>query len=83
MNPNMEWIAPLLGVTFVGSMFLMGLRMWLHRPRLPKDLPDGEVSGLIETVEQLQEHVLQLRGEMSDLHERMDFAERLLTKGKD
>ena len=78
---NMEWIAPLIGISVLGTFFLTGFRMWLNRPHA-KGLPPGEVDRLVETVETLHEQVHQLRGEMTELHERMDFAERLLTKGE-
>ena len=84
MSPaELEFIAPLIAVLFIGSGALLGFRMWLHRPQRSKTLPEGDEQRLAESVELLHEQVRQLRGDMTDLHERVDFAERLLVKGKE
>jgi hypothetical protein len=41
-----------------------------------------EVQRLAETVEGLQDQMFQVRDAVSELHERVDFAERLLTRGE-
>lgn len=83
MNPLIaEFVGPIVGVSIVISGFLIGMRMWLHRPVRGKGLPGEDAAQLLESMEVLQEQVQQLRGDMVDLHERVDFAERLLTKGE-
>lgn len=82
MNPNMEWIAPLIAIMLVSGVGLTGLRMWLHRPQRQQGLPPETLRELTDAIDGLQEQVHALRGEMVDMNERIDFAERLLTKGK-
>jgi hypothetical protein len=42
-----------------------------------------QVERLTEAVQALHEDVRVMRDEMLELHERMDFAERMLTSGKE
>ena len=76
-------------ITMLGAMgtILLGLRMWL------KSKADRLGAGAREELETLKDAVAQLRtdldqayGELSanqqELHERIDFAERLLSRGK-
>lgn len=78
-----ELIAALLGTAMLGGFTLGGLRMWLrYREARLRVSQGGDTERLVEVIEGLQEEILGLRGEVTDLHERMDFAERLLTRGR-
>lgn len=83
MNPNMEWIAPLLAIIVVSGVGLTGLRMWLHRPQRSASLPPETLRELTDAIDGLHDQVQELRGQVADVNERVDFAERLLTKGND
>lgn len=76
-----EFVGPIVGITIFLTGTLIGMRMWLHRPQWSV-LKAGDAERLVESVDLLQEQVHQLRGDMADLHERIDFAERLLARGE-
>jgi len=61
------------GMTILGVSALALLKKWT-RPK--PELPPAEVERLREAVEQLV-------GEVSELHERLDFAERVLASQRD
>lgn len=78
-----ETIAALLGTAVLGGFTLAGLRMWLRYREARLGIERGAAGdGVSEAVEDLRDQVAALRGEVSDLHERIDFAERLLTRGR-
>ncbi len=85
MDPQiMELIAPVLGLGAVGTMILIGMKMrysHLRHTRLAKGT-GPEVEQLTEAVESLRDEVRELREGMVDLHERVEFAERMLTRGR-
>ena len=67
---------PLKWVVIVGGVYLWG-RVW-RRPRAPQlENPDG----VNENLELLRNSVEDLRTEVGEMQERLDFAERLLTRG--
>ena len=83
-----ELIPPLLAVVTalsLGGMALIGIRMWTRR------LPGSDPKELAESIRQeLQQDIrdevakaLESRDvELEELHERLDFTERLLAQGK-
>jgi hypothetical protein len=75
-------LAALLGV---GTLALIGLRMFLgyKARRLELSSGRGDAARADELVEELRNEVQALRGDLGELHERMDFAERLLTRGQE
>ncbi len=77
-----EILASLVGFLGAGTFLLIGLRMFLtHRARR---LAGGEgPKELVEHVTGLHDEVRALRDEMVDLHERVDFAERLLAQQRE
>jgi hypothetical protein len=78
---QIEILATLIGFLGAGTFLLIGLRMFLtHRARR---LSGGGATELTETLEGLRDDVRSLRDEMGDLHERVDFAERLLAQQRD
>jgi hypothetical protein len=78
-----EEVAILIFVGMLGGFSLTGLSMILRARRgRHGELKHEEVERLSETVDGLQDQMFQMRDAVADLHERMDFAERLLTKGE-
>ena len=77
-----EEVAILIMVAMLGGFSLSGLGMILKaRGRRHSEVGREEVDRLTDAVETLHDQVYQLRDSMAELHERVDFAERLLTKG--
>jgi hypothetical protein len=84
MPPNVvDAIAPLIGLGGLGVFSLIGLRMLLSYKARRLELTSGhrDASGVEDLVEDLRSEVQLLRGEVGELHERVDFAERLLARG--
>jgi hypothetical protein len=69
---------PLAGVVFFGLQKLARTR--LEEARLRANVPD---TGTETEIAALRDDVGDLRRELSDLHERMDFAERLLSQARE
>jgi hypothetical protein len=78
-----EAIAPLIAVTAIGTMILIGMKMRLSaKVQLQKGSKSEDAERLADAVDGLHEEVRMLREEYAELHERMDFAERILSTGK-
>ncbi len=78
-----EAIAPLIAVTSIGIMILVGMKMRLSaKVQLQQGSKSEDVERLADVVDGLHEEVRMLREEYAELHERMDFAERMLSSGK-
>jgi hypothetical protein len=78
-----EEVVVLIFVAMFGGFSLSGLSMILKaRGRRHSEVGREEVDRLTDAVETLHDQVYQLRDSMAELHERVDFAERLLTKGE-
>jgi hypothetical protein len=84
---NIETLITVIGIVGFFSLGLVGLKIfvsaWVKRKELAQG---GDAQRLLEAFELLRsdqdELRAQLNGEIADLHERLDFAERLLTKGQ-
>lgn len=79
----LEFIAPVIALISLGAFTLLGFKMWLGA----KAQRQGQVGGdelrrLVDVVEQLESQVQVLRDDMTELHERVDFAERMLARGE-
>ncbi len=88
MTPsNIELLIAILGAMGIISLSLVGLKIfvgaWVKRKEIAAG---GDTAQLLDALEALRsdqdELRTQLGSEISDLHERLDFAERLLTKGQ-
>ena len=78
-----EAIGPLIAVTSIGIMILIGMKMRLSaKVQLQQGSKSEDVERLADAVEGLEEEVRMLREEHTELHERMDFTERMLSTGK-
>ncbi len=78
-----EAIAPLLAMLGVGTFTIIGMKIWLSAKteRLRLQANETGTAQLAEAVEELRDQMLSVRDEVAELHERMDFTERVLTKG--
>lgn len=63
------------GVTALGMI----LRFMIRRKELEAGRADPEVTGALES---LRDEVNDLRAHLGEVHERLDFAERLLADGR-
>jgi hypothetical protein len=80
--PPGEALYPLIALISVGTFTLIGMRMWLNaRIERLRGGSREEVERLSEAVERLYHATQLMREELGELQERMDFAERLLTRG--
>ena len=81
-----ELEALMMLTTFLGggTFLLIGLKMFLNyrARRITSGAESEEVRQLRETVEDLRRDVADTRAALADVHERIDFAERLLTRGR-
>ena len=60
---------------------IAGIKMRFNHKLRMREMPTGENERLAEAVEQLQDEVRLMREEFTDLHERVDFTERILSDG--
>lgn len=78
-----EEVAILIFTALVGTFSMVGLKILVSaRKTRHGEVGKEEVQRLAESVEGLQDQMYQVRDAVSDLHERVDFAERLLTRGE-
>ncbi|UCF41241.1 MAG: hypothetical protein JSW43_02600 [Gemmatimonadota bacterium] len=78
-----EEVAILILVGMLGGFSLTGLSMILKaRGRRHGEVSREQVERLTDAVETLHDQMYQMRDSVAELHERVDFAERLLTKGE-
>jgi hypothetical protein len=85
MDPAVvEFVAPVLALTGIGTMILIGMKMRYTHLRHSKLEKGGgqEVEQLTEAVDSLRDEVRELREGMVDLYERVEFTERMLTRGQ-
>ncbi len=62
---------PIFGI--LGGVGLVGLRIWTNHKLKMREMPDGDNERLTEAVQQLSD-------EVAELHERMEFTERMLSE---
>ena len=88
MTPhNIELLITVLGALAGAAMGLGAIKIivsaWIRKKELTAG--EGEVEKLVEAVEALRSETAymrdQLGAEISDVHERLEFAERMLTRG--
>lgn len=71
------------GVISLGIMALAGMRIWRGgRRRDDQAQRDQKLEQMTDTVRTLQEQVERVQDEMTELNERLDFTERVLTRPK-
>lgn len=79
-----EEIAVLLLAGAVGTFTLIGLRMFLDYrvKRFSQAAGGDDTRHLEDAVASLRDEVYQLRTDVGELHERVEFTERVLAKGR-
>lgn len=73
-------------VTFIlggGTVLLVGLRMFLNYRVRRLGAGGEQVAHLAEQVDTLRGDLADTRADLAEVHERLDFAERLLTQARD
>lgn len=84
MTPELiNAIGPIIAMAMIGGMVLTGYRMHLKAKGGGNRPLGGDADRLAETLEDLADQVRHLREDVGDLTERIDFAERLLVRGRD
>ncbi len=81
MQPEILGIfVPILAIiVFFG---LMGLKTWSNHKLKMRETSDGDSERLTEAVQQLHDEFGSMREEVAELHERVDFTERMLSEVK-
>ncbi len=74
-----EALGAWLGITTLGAFVLMGMRLRLKA----KSSESPKLEKLTEAVEGLYDQNQALREDVAELQERLDFHERLLTRGRE
>jgi len=86
MDPNIiEPIMAVFGMLSIGSLVLIGMKMrYQHKATmLQQPKSSEELDRLADAMDSIYEQTRALREDIGELQERLDFHERLLTKGKD
>jgi len=80
-----ELLTVLMALLGFGTFSLIGLRMFLNYRvrRLGAGGGNEQIGQLAEAVDDLRRDLADTRADLADLHERMDFAVRLLTRARD
>lgn len=81
MDP--DFVSAMVFLVAFGSFSLVGLRMFLkyRLERLKGGGGGAETKRLEEAVGQLRDEVYLLRNDLGDMHERIEFTERLMARG--
>ena len=75
-----EALSALTAVGLIGTFVLLGMRMRMrHKETLAGSAGREELDRLADSVDHLNDQVEQLSADTTELQERLDFAERLLT----
>jgi hypothetical protein len=73
----------LAALVSVGVFTVFGMKMWLkHRDTRRNQIDRDDFGKLAEAVESLHEQTAIMREEFQELHERLDFAERVLSQAR-
>ncbi len=81
MDPGVVGVfIPILGI--LGGFGLVGLKIWTNHKLKMRETPDGDSERLTEAVQQLHDEFGSMREEVAELHERMDFTERILSEAR-
>ncbi len=79
MDPGVVGVfIPIL--TILGGFGLVGLKIWTNHKLKMRETPDGDSERLTEAVQQLHDEFGSMREEVAELHERMEFTERMLSE---
>ena len=71
----------LAALVTVGLFTVFGMKVWYkHRDKRHQQIGREEFDQMSDAIEALHEQTLLLREDFQDLHERIDFAERVLAQ---
>ena len=71
-------VIPILAV--IGSFILIGFKGWANHELKMRETSGGDNERLPEAVQQQHDEVSSMREEFAELHERVDFHERMLSE---
>ncbi len=74
----LAFVIPVLAV--IGSFVLIGFKGWANHQLRMRETPGGDNERLTEAVQQLQDEVGSMQEAFAELHERVDFTERMLSE---
>lgn len=86
MDPSIvEPIMAVFGMLSIGTLVLVGMKMrYQYKAKLLEQPQNSEeLERLADAMDSIYEQSRALREDIGELQERLDFHERLLTKGKD
>ena len=86
MDPSiLEPIIAVVGMLSIGSLVLVGMKIrYTYKAQmLEQPKKSEELERLADAMDAIYEQSRALREDIGELQERLDFHERLLTKGKD
>ncbi len=66
----------------IGFFALMTLKTWSNHKLKMRETSGGDNERLTEAVQQLYDEVGSMREDLAELHERVDFTERMLSEVK-
>jgi hypothetical protein len=69
---------PILGIC--GLVGFVALKMWFDHQLKMREAPGGDIDALTEAVQQLHDEVGSMREDFTELLERVDFTERMLSE---
>ena len=79
-----ELVVPLIAVILLGGMGLAGFKSWLtYRARKMGSIDSADVEQLAEAVDNLRQQAELMREDFSELNERVEFTERMLSRGSE
>ena len=67
-------------IAIIGFFGLMGLKTWSNHKLKMRETPGGDNERLTEAVQQLHDEIGAMREDVAELHERVDFNERILSE---
>jgi hypothetical protein len=80
----MMFLCGMLSFGMIGGFGLAGFRMWLKaRSDRRGEIEPGDLRRLTDAMESMHAQLHQVSESMAELHERVDFTERMLTRGED
>lgn len=85
MDPILaDTLAPILALVAIGTFGLIGLKMYLtHRARALHGPASPDTERLARELIDVRALIEAVRDDVGELYERVEFAERVLTKGRE
>ncbi len=75
---KLAMVIPILAVT--GTFVLIGFKGWANHLLRMRQATGGDNEHLTEAVQRLTDEVSSMREDVAELHERVDFNERILSE---